>query len=377
MTVEIRPVTTKKEKKDFIQLPWDLHAHDLNWVPPLKIGVKELLNTKKHPFYQQAKLQLWNAYRHNKCVGRIAGIINRAHNQFHEDNTAFWGFFECENNAKTSKALFQAVEQWSKAQDMDLLRGPMNPSTNYECGLQISAFDTKPFIMMTQNPPYYVDLVEQAAFSKAKDLFAWLIDHKEATFDRRLIAKAEAATKEENIKFRHVDMKRYDEEVANIFAIYNDAWEKNWGFIPMSETEFRLFAKEMKPIIVPELILIIEINGEMAGFGALLPDVNQVFSKIRNGRLLPTGLLKLLWHTKVKKSLTQGRIPILGVRKKYQSLQLGPLLYMKYLELGPRYGFPVSECSWILEDNKSMNFGLKLMGATKYKTYRIYDKALS
>jgi len=376
MTLEIRPVSNSKEKKDFINLPWSLHAHDANWVPPLKIAVKDLLNTKKHPFYKQAKLQLWNAYRNNKCVGRIAGIINHAHNQFHNDKTGFWGFFECENNVETSRALFQTVEQWIKEHNMDLLRGPMNPSTNYECGLQISAFDTRPFIMMTQNPPYYADLVEQANFSKAKDLHAWIIDQREVDFDRRLLAKAEAAAQEERITFRHINMKRYNEEVANIFAIYNDAWEKNWGFIPMSDDEFRLFAKEMKAIIIPELILIVEVDGEMAGFGALLPDVNQVLAKIRNGRLLPTGLFKLLWHAKVKKSINQGRIPILGVSKKYQSLQLGPLLYMKYLEIGPKHGFPVSECSWILEDNKSMNFGLKLMGAKKYKAYRIYDKEL-
>ncbi len=376
MTIEIRPVINKKDKKDFIDLPWHLHAHDTNWVPPLKIAVKDLLNTEKHPFYQQAKLQLWNAYHNNKCVGRIAGIINHAHNQFHEDKTAFWGFFECENNPETARALFQTVEQWVKIHTMNVLQGPMNPSTNYECGLQISAFDTKPFVMMTQNPPYYADLIETAGYSKAKDLHAWLLDQREAAFDKRLLARAEASAEEENITFRHLDMKRYDEEVANIFAIYNEAWEKNWGFVPMSDAEFRLFAKEMKAIIIPEFILIVEVDGKLAGFGAWLPDINQILTKIRNGRLLPTGLFKLLWHLKVKKSINQGRIPILGVRKEYQSLQLGPLLYLKYLQLAAQYGYHVCECSWILEDNKAMNFGLKLMGAKKYKAYRIYEKLL-
>jgi len=376
MTVKIKTVTTKHEKNEFIDLAWQLHGNDPNWISPLRLAVKNSLDTEKHPFYKQAKLQLWNAYRNGKCVGRIAGIINDAHNNFHEEKVVFWGFFECENNLETATALFNSVENWGKQNGMQILRGPVSPSTNYECGLQISAFETQPYIMMTQNPPYYVELVEKNNHFKAKDLNAWLLDGRQAEFHSRLLSKAKQAEKQESITFRHLDMKRFDEEVENILKIYNDAWEKNWGFVPMSDAEFRQMAKEMKSIVVPELIFIVEVNGEIAGFSLWLPDLNQVMAKIRNGNLFPTGLFKLIWHTKIKKSVTQGRILTLGIRKKFQALQLGPMMYLRYLELAPKLGYPLCECSWILEDNKAMNFGLKLMGAKNYKTYRVYDKSL-
>ncbi len=375
MSPAVRPVLTKKEKSDFLLLPWDLHKSDPNWVPPLLLSVQQNLDTKCNPFYKHAKLKQWSAYRENKCVGRIAGIIGDRHNEFHQEKVAFWGFFECENNFETAQKLFHAVEEWAKNENMTFLRGPMSPSTNHECGLQVSAFETRPFIMMTQNPAYYAELIEKSGFSKVKDLYAWLVD-SQCKFDERLIRHAKRLEKSAGITFRHIDMKHFNEEVESILEIYNDAWEKNWGFVPMTDEEFRYMAKEMKAVVIPELLFIVEVKGESAGFGLFLPDLNQVMIKIRNGKLFPTGLLKLLWHTKFHKTMTQGRILTLGVKKKFHHLGLGSLMYLKYFETGPRLGFPSCECSWILEDNAPMNHGLKYMNAKHYKTYRIYEKPI-
>lgn len=376
MSYEVRVVTSSNEERDFIDLPWDLHGSDENWVPPLKIAVKDVLNPKKNPFFKHAEFSKWVAYKDGKRVGRIAGFIDKNHNDFHQEKTAHFGFFETINDQNIANALLKAASDWAKAKGSETLRGPMNPSTNHECGMQISAFDTKPFIMMTQNPEYYPKLMDGAGFVKAKDLYAWLVSG-DCKFDDKLVKRAKALEHAEHITFRHINMKDYDAEIERILQVYNDAWEKNWEFVPMTDDEFRHMAKEMRPVVIPELLYIVEVRGEIAAFSLFLPDVNQIFSKIRDGKLFPTGLLKLLYYTKVKKIMNRGRMLTLGVRKKFQSLGLAPLMYMRYLTEGPANGFPVCECSWVLEDNKPMNGGLKLMNATMYKTYRIYDKKLN
>ncbi len=376
MSLQILPVISKQDWRNFLNVPPLLHKHDPNWIAPLQISVKTTLSPK-NPFFKRAKMQLWVAYRDNKPVGRIAGIINDAHNQFHNENIAFWGYFESENEQQTADALFKTVEEWAAAQGIQTFRGPVNPSTNYECGLQISAFDTQPYIMMTQNPEYYPALVESQGYVKAKDLDAWRIDSLKTTFHPRVIAKAKAFAAMHDITIRPVNIKRFEQEVEHIFATYNDAWEKNWGFIPMEKEEFLFLAKEMKPILTPQSCFIVEVAGEVAAFGIWLPDINQVLHKIRDGKLFPTGIFKLLWYTKVKKLINRGRVPTLGVRKKFRHLKLGSLLYTKFLEEVPTAGYHHNECSWILEDNKSMRTALRLMNAELYKTYRIYEKTLA
>lgn len=375
MSLEIVPVTTRKHFRDFLRVPFQLHKNDSNWVPPLNTVVKKNFD-KKNPFLKNATMQSWIAYKNSKPIGRITGIINRTHNEFHNENIAFWGFFESDNCNKTSEALFKEVEQWASNQGVTALRGPMNPSTNHECGLQISAFDTKPYIMMTQNPAYYPELVETQGYTKIKDLQAWLIDANKANIKPRLIEKVKALQEKKQITIRTIDMKRYDEEIETIFQIYNDAWEKNWGFLPLSKEEYRYMAVDLKSIIFPKMIYLLEVAGVPAAFSAWFPDVNQALVHVRDGNLFPTGLLKLLWHTKVKKTITQGRVPLLGIKKEFQHLPLGGMLYFKYLEDGRKYGYPIGECSWILEDNLSMQSALRLIDSRQYKTYRVYEKNL-
>ncbi len=374
--VSIQAVESKKQMNDFLLLPWDVYENDPTWIPPLLMAVKKSLDTKNNPFFKHATLKLWNAYKDGKCVGRIAGIVDENHNKFHEEKTGFWGFFESVNDQEVADQLFNTVSDWVKAQGMQTLRGPMSPSTNHECGLQISAFDTKPFIMMTQNPPYYPELVEKAGFAKAKDLLAWYV-HKDLPYDEKLVKYAKRVSSKEDIKIRSLDIKKFDEEIEKILDVYNDAWEKNWGFVPMTDEEFRHMAHDLKPICVPQLIFIVEVKGETAGFGIFLPDLNQVMEKITDGKLFPTGLFKFLWYTKVKRIVNRGRVVTLGVKKKFRHLGLASMIYMAYFKYGVKAGFDSAECSWILEDNSAMNAGLKLMKAEQYKTYRIYDRAVN
>ena len=377
MTVITVPVTNKKQFNDFINLPWDSHKNNPNWVPPLKLMVKQNLDVKNNPFYKHADLQCWIAYRDKKPVGRIAGILNKMHNQFHHEKLAFWGFFEVENNLATAKHLFHAVEEWANAKGMTILRGPANPSFNHECGLQISNFDSKPYFMMTQNPKYYQEIVEQLGHHKAKDMQAWLLDTQALTFHSRLKKKGDALRDAEGIVIRPINRRQYSKEVETLYEIYTEAWEKNWGFVPSSREEFFHLAKEMKSLLIPQSIWIVEVKGEPAAFGVFIPDLNQVLVKNRSGRLFPTGLLRLLWDTTInKKSINQGRIPLLGVKSKFRHLQLGALLYNNFAEKIPPLGYRFHECSWILEDNKPMQTGLHLMNAKHYKSYRVYDKPL-
>lgn len=373
MPLEIIPVTSKKNWRDFYRVPFLLHQSDPNWVPPLTVALKSTLSPK-NPFFKRARIQAWLAIRHGRPLGRIMGIINDAHNEFHQEHVAFWGFFEAPDDQELSAGLFTVVEQWAQQQGFETLRGPVNPSTNYECGLQISAFDTQPFIMMPQNPAYYAHLIERQGYQKAKDLFAFLIDARTVKFHPRLINKATGFAGNETIVVRPLNLSEFEQEVDKIFINYNDAWEKNWGFIPMAKEEFLYMAKEMKALILPQSCYLVEVDGEVAAFGIWLPDINQVFQRIRDGKLFPTGLLKLLWYTKVKKIMNRGRLLTLGVRKKFRHLPLGALLYTKYYEVVPQAGFPMNECSWILEDNRSMRTALRLMRADHYKTYRIYEK---
>ncbi len=377
MSLEIVPVITKKHFNDFVSLPWELFSTNSNWVPPLRMNVLKQLDTQKNHFYKSAERMLWLAYRDKKPVGRIAGILNHRHNEYHNETTGFWGFFEVINDIEVSEKLFAAVESWAKAKGMTQLRGPVNLSTNHECGLQISAFDTIPYAMMLQHPPYYQQLVESLDHKKAIDLQAWLQKAEDVVdADNTIKQRAANLLKKDGIRLRYIDMKRYNEEIAALYEVYNDAWKKNWGFAPMERDDFLDMAKEMKSIIKPFCIPIIEVENEIAAFAVFIPDINQVLIKIKNGKLFPTGLLKLLWHTKVKKTMNRGRIPLLGVKGKFRHLRLAALLYMELFSSIPANGYPIIESSWILETNRAMVMGLKAVKAFHYKTYRLYEKPL-
>lgn len=377
--MSIKRVESKQDWNQFIELPWKIYAGDSNWVPPLRIAVRDLLDVNKNPFFRHAVMRAVIATNaRGEVVGRIVGVIDENHNKYHEEKTAFFGFYESINDLALAQALFDDIVKWAREWGMTTLRGPMNPSTNHECGLLVEGYNDPPSVMMTYNPPYYAELFEKCGFAKAKDLLAYNIS-KDSKFSERLLAHAERLKQNSEVKLRPINVRDFDREVDRILEIYNDAWEKNWGFVPMDPAEFRHMAKDMKAVLDPELLLVAEVRGEPVAFALTLPDVNQVFKKVPDGKLLPTGLFKLLWNLKGpgrRKTINRCRILTLGIRQKYRTLGLGPLFYAEYVKRGPRLGYPTGEASWILEDNVQMNKALEHMCGARTKVYRIYDRAL-
>jgi hypothetical protein len=377
--LQIRSVETKSDWKAFLDLPSEIYKGDTHFVPPLRVAVKDSLDVNKNPFFKHAFMHPVLAWNGNKCVGRVVAVVDENHNKFHEEQTAFFGFFECIDDQAVANGLLDAALQWAKSKGMKTLRGPVSLSTNHECGLLIEGYDSSPFVMMTYNPKYYEKLLEKWGLTKSKDLYAYEIPSDINKFSERLMAQSERLKQRSNIVFRTIKMSQFALEIDRIIDVYNDAWEKNWGFVPMEDEEFRHMAKDMKAVVDPELILIAEVRGEIAGFSLALPDVNQAFKKVKDGKLFPLGLFKLLWNLKGpgrKKTINRCRVITLGIKQGYRSLGLGPLFYTEYFKRANRGGYAVGECSWILEDNVAMNKALKLMSATKTKTYRIYDRSI-
>ena len=368
MGIEIVPVENKRATKQFIELPYLLHRDDIHWVPPLRIAVKELLDREKHPFYANAETQLYLAMKDGRVAGRVAAILDRAHNRFHEENAGFFGFFESIDDPEVASALLSQARTWVKAKGAGFLRGPVNPSTNYECGMLIDGFDTDPMIMMPHNPRYYPALMDQTGLGKSKDLYAYLSSTK--TIETRKIDRvADRVLATTGVRVRPIDMKNFQRDVEKVWNVYNAAWEKNWGFIPMSREEFLLMGKEMKQILKPELVLIGEVGDRVVGFALALPDVNQAL-KPAKGSLFPTGLLKILYYQRLIQNV---RVLALGVVEEYRTSGLAAGFYATLVRNAKKLGYGPCEMSWILEDNTLMNRSLEVMGAKRYKTYRIYE----
>ncbi len=373
MTIEIKPVETAGDKKVFVNLPWTIYKNDPNWVPPLKMAIKDQLNPK-HPFYETAETQSFLAFKDKDVAGRIMVINPKAYNEFHGTNVGFFGFYECIASIEVSQALMKKAEKWCKDHGLTSLMGPFNLSSNYECGMLVDGFNDPPQIMMTYNPRYYLKHMEENQFEKAKDLLAYEIDYP-VSMPEVIIKIAARAEKKNKITYRYLDKSNFEAEVDRMLDIYNDAWEKNWGFVPMTEKEFRHTAKDLKSIVDERLVVFAEVDGEAAGFIVGLADLNQVFKQIPNGNLLPTGLFKLLTF---KKRVNRMRVPTMGVKKKFRKLGLETLLYRKCQLNAEEAGiYDKCEASWILEDNPDMNKPLIRMGFDAYKTYRIYEKPLS
>jgi GNAT superfamily N-acetyltransferase len=366
--VDVIAVNGQKALKEFIELPYSLHRGQSHWVPPLRIAVKELLDRKKHPFYRDAEAEFFLARRNGNVVGRIAAIIDRAHNRFHQEEAGFFGFFECHDDPVAASALLDASRRWAGARGAKFLRGPVSPSTNYECGLLVDGFDSDPMVMMPYNPPHYATLLEQAGLRKVKDLFAYLSNANTISM-AKIDRVADKVLSQTGVRIRPIDMKNFQADVERVWEIYNVAWERNWGFVPMSREEFLLMGKEMKQILKPDLVLVGEVDGRMVGFALALPDVNQAL-KPAGGRLLPTGLIKILYYQRLIRSV---RVLALGVVEEYRASGLAAGFYATLVRNARRLGFGDCEMSWILEDNVLMNRSLEVMGARRYKTYRLYE----
>ena len=364
------PVSDGRGLNRFIAYPYELNRQDPLWVPPLRMDVRTLLSSKKNPFFHHAEAQYFLAQADGRTVGRIAAIKNDAHTTEHSDRVGFYGFYESVNDQVVATALFDAAAAWLRPKRFDTMRGPMSPSINDECGLLIDGFDTPPTIMMPHNPRYYPALHEHYGFTKAKDLLVY--ESSESELPERLGRAAQLLAARKKISLRRLDLKRFAAEVDLIKQLYNEAWEKNWGFVPLTDAEIDHLAQQLKPVVVPDLVCFAYKDGRPIGFGAALPDLNVALKHNPSGRLFP-GILKVLWHAR---HITRARILLLGVVPEYRGTGVDALMYHWIWTKGLARGFNWGEAGWILEDNPAMNNAATRLGFHVYKTYRVYDKTL-
>ena len=370
-TPSVTPVASGSDLKAFVELPFRIYADDPEWVPPLRSDVRWMLDTSKNPFWMHARRELFLARREGKVVGRVAAIVDDEHNRVHGDRTAFFGFFESENDPAAAAALLDAAEEWVRRvyPGCDKLRGPVNPSMNDEVGALLPAESEagSPMIMMTYNPAWYLGLFDGAGFRKEKDVVAILAPVLDHSSDR-LGRVAQAVLKRNpSLRVRTIRMDRFAEELATVKDLYNRAWEKNWGFVPMTSEEIDAMAKKLKPILYPPYIWFAEMDGKPAAFMLGLPDYNQVLKEL-GGSLLPFGWLKFFL---LKRKIDQVRLMAFGVVPEFRKRGIDAVLYYLSMQEGVKAGARRVEFSWMLEDNEAILKDLEVFGGKVYRRYRL------
>ena len=377
MPVSIERISrSKKDLQRFFDVADRIYRGDPNWVPPLRDDVAKVF-ADKNPFFEHAEMDLFVARRDGQDAGRIAAILDRHHNEFHGEKTAFFGFFECADDREVSDALFETAAKWARERGMEVLRGPANPSLNDEAGLLVDAFDKPPVLMMTYNPRYYVNLVEGAGFAKAKDLLAYWFDIDPEPMARFVRINERFRKRNADILVRNVTKKSLKADLPRIREVYNDAWEKNWGFVPMTADEMDYMAARLKPLLDEDFIQLGEVRRpdgtlEPIAFILSLPDYNTAIQPL-GGRLLPFGWLKFLLNQKNIRTL---RVLTLGVKKEYRLRGIQSFMFEQGLSSCLKKGLTGVEVSWLLEDNEPIIRTARFWGGHLYKTYRMYEKAL-
>ncbi len=373
-TITVQPVTSYREMGKFIDVPWHVNTNNPMWVPPLHIE-RRLHYSRFNPFFKHGKWQAWVAYKNNKPVGRISAQIDSLHQQHHGENTGHFGSMECINDSDVFSELMRQAEQWLAAHHIHYVSGPFTHSINQECGILVDGFDTPPVVMMPHSPEWYGDLLDQQGYQPIKDLLAYWV---KVDFETPRVMKMLIRKYSKQIQLRPLNRKNFQQEIALLRDIFNDAWSNNWGFIPFTEAEFDELGSSLRLFVQDDFIQIAEVNGVPAAFMVTLPNLNEIFSKL-NGKLFPFGWMKLIKQLKNKKIKT-GRVPLMGVRKQYQNTPLGMALACMVID-APRKmvldsGITEVELSWILEDNKVMRNILDSIGSSQYKRYRIFGKTL-
>ena len=371
-TDSITVVTTEQEKSDFIQFPYSHYSDDQYWVPPLIMEQKKLLNEDKNPFYENAEIRLFLAYRNDKPAGRIAAIIDHRYNEFHNTKTGFFGFFESIDQQSTANLMIRVATDWLRNQGMEDVLGPTNPGMMDEIGILVDGFDKYPAILLPYHKPYYDKLLKATGFEKAQDLLTYEVNQDNVDRDRMNRAMQIVKKRLPEITIRKIRLKKIKDEIKIIREIYNAAWKNNWGFIPLTEAEFDYMASDLKMIVNDNFAHIAEVNGKPIAFSVALPDYNQILRDM-DGKLFPTGWMKILWN---RKKINKIRTALMGVIPEFQGKGVDALLHREAIENGLKEDFYSSEIGWILESNVQMNRVAEKIGGTHDKTYRMYKKVL-
>lgn len=371
-TVSIQPVLSKKDLNLFIQFPYQLNINNRNWVPPLLLSQKELLN-EKHLFWKRNPHRFFLAFKDGRCVGRIAVFINLEHNTYHQVNECCFGFLEAENDNNIFSQLFSAAEAFAQQQLCTKIVGPLNPSLHYELGVLVAGFTNAPYFMLTYNNDYYDEQIKRCGYAGLKDFYSYKLERSQYLPTEKMNRVSNFLRQKYKVRIREADIKHFKEELNIFHAIYNDAFVSHWGFTPMEKEEFFLLAKDLKTIIDPRMILVAEVNDEPVAFLLCVPNLNEILPEIKNGRLFPFGIFKLLLGRKKIRSI---RVITAAVKCSHKHLGLGALLYPEIMKRGAELNYHEGELSWVAEDNTMMNHVANDLGAVAYKTYRLYSKTV-
>jgi GNAT superfamily N-acetyltransferase len=375
--VKIRRVEGKGDRKKFLDLPYRLYATEDRWVPPLRLERKEHIDPAKNPFFEHADVQFFLAWRDGRVVGRISAHVDHNLNAFQDNSWGLFGFFECEDDPEAARALVDTAEAWLRERGRDRMVGPMDFTTNDECGLLIEGHERPPIILCPWQHPYYQRLLEEdCGLAKAMDLLMWEL----RISDKRRVHQAiwdmaDAVEPKHGIVVRSFRKRDLQEEVTKFLEVYNAAWERNWGFVPLTEKEVRHYAKQLKPVLDENWAMVAERKdtGEVVGAALTLPDFNQVLAKVKDGRLLPFGWLAALRN---RKKIDRVRVFALGVKPEYQHTGVAARMYQMHFEAAERTPQSWGEMGWILETNRGMNRAMEGMGGRVVRRYRVYEREL-
>lgn len=371
--VQIERVRTSKDLREFVNLPYSLNRSLEHWVPPLRMSQKENL-AENHPFWRKNPHSFFLAWLDGRCVGRIAAFVNLEHNQHTGRSDGFFGFLEAIDNKYVFQSLLDEADRYVKAKGCSEIIGPMNPSIHYELGVLVDGFQSPPYMMMSHNYLYYDACIRECGFEKKMDFYSYLIDVQNTVPGAKMERVKSLLVKRYPVSTRPANIRKFDQELGNLFEIYNDAFRDHWGFVPVDREEFAFLAKDMKSIIDPRLVFIAEYAGEPVAFLLCVPNLNEILARIGNGRLLPFGWLKILMD---RRKLSTARVITVAVKKQYQHLGFGAVLYPELMKATREAGYKMAELSWVVENNKVMNAIAEETGAAIYKTYRLYTKTLN
>ena len=373
--IQIVEVNSQRELKKFTQLPFQLHAHIPNYIPPLFQERWGLLHPKKNPFYQHASVRHFLAYQNNKLVGGISAHHDPTHEKFKHMHYGCFGFFESVDDPKVAQALVEAAANFLKTKDCKVMVGPLNFTTNDETGLLVEGFEHPMMVGMPYNPAYYPPLLEGQGFTKLKELYAWYYDNQ--VIPEGALQIADAVLQYPGLTIRNLDKKHFYRDIQIIREVFNSAWSNNWGFVPITEAQAKKAAHDFKHILDERFVLIAEVNGDPAAICLGLPNIYEITHDLK-GKLWPFGWVKFLYRLKTHAFKT-GRLALLGVKKEYRGSILGGLsvlLYVKFNQLGLSLDYKYGELSWTLEDNEKINQGIEFMGGRIYKKYRVYQRQI-
>jgi GNAT superfamily N-acetyltransferase len=371
MALEVRTVAGKSDLNTFIKLPYGLYRNEPLWVPPLLFERRKFFDRERRPFFKHTEAEYFVAWRDGRAVGRITAHVDRHLNEFQQNDWGLFGFFECENDPEAASALLAAAESWLRARGRDRMVGPMDFSTNDECGVLVDGYDLLPTVLTNWHHRYYPDLLEGYGLVKAMDLYMWdlKVTGRDEVHPAIWRAAAEVESKH-GIIVRQMRKRDMQAEITRFLEVYNAAWEKNWGFVPLTEEEVRDMAKDLKPILDENWAWIAEHEGEIVGAALSLPDYNEVLVKM-NGRLLPFGWAKFLW---LRRKIDRVRVFALGVKREWQHAGIAAKFYELHFDSAARTPQKAGETGWILETNKSMNRAMEGMGGRITRTYRVFEK---